>query len=113
MRKHLMKASLIGAALAALVSASSPALAATWVPGHYGANGYWHPGHWIGGPGVWVSGYYGPNGAWYPGHWAGGYGPPPGPYEAPPPGPPIYGQHWVPGYYGPEGYWHQGHWAPN
>ncbi len=79
MRKHLMNASMIGAAFAAFLAASSPALAATWVPGHYSPNGLWHPGHWVGGTGVWVSGYYAPNGVWYPGHWVGGYGPPPGP----------------------------------
>jgi len=113
MRKQCFRTGIIGLALAALVFYAAPALAATWVPGHYGPNGYWHPGHWVGGYGVWVSGYYGPNGYWHPGHWAGGYGPPPGPYEAPPPGPPIYGSHWVPGFYGPQGYWHPGHWAPN
>ncbi len=112
MRKIAFKTGLIGMALAALVAAATPAMAATWIPGHYN-NGYWVPGHWVGGYGVWISGYYGPGGVWYPGHWAGGYGPPPGPYERPPPGPPMIGYHWVPGFYGPYGNWHPGHWVIN
>jgi hypothetical protein len=111
-RFTLNRASGLAVGLAALLATSAPVYAAQWVPGHYGPNGYWHPGHWVGAPDTWVAGHYGPNGYWHPGHWAGGYGPPPGPYEAAP-GPPISGQHWVPGFYGPEGGWHQGYWAPN
>jgi len=89
-----------------------PALAATWIPGHYAPNGAYITGHWVGGPGIWINGHYAPNGVWIAGHWAGGIGPVPGRFEGPP-GPPPYGSHWDPGYYGPSGRWHPGHWAPN
>jgi hypothetical protein len=89
-----------------------PALAATWIPGHYAPNGAYIAGHWVGGPGVWINGHYAPNGVWIAGHWAGGIGPVPGRFEGPP-SPPPYGSHWDPGYYGPSGRWHPGHWVPN
>ena len=78
------------AALGAVMIAApvAPALASTWIPGHYAPNGVYIPGHWVGGAG------------------------PVAPYDGPP-GPPPYGSHWVPGHYGPGGEWHPGHWAPN
>jgi hypothetical protein len=105
-----LRAALLGATL--LAAQAAPALAATWIPGHHNAAGYWIPGHWVGGPGVWVVGHVDGYGHWIPGHWAGGFGPAPGVYEGPP-GPPAYGYHWVGGCYGPGGLWHRGHWAPN
>ncbi len=78
----------IGCALAAGVVCATPAFAAHWEPGFYGPGGYWHPGHWVGGPG----------------------GPPPEDVR-PPPGY-AAGRVWVRGFYGPGGYWHPGHWAP-
>jgi len=112
MLKSKRKSRLLGIGLAALMASAAPAFAAQWVPGHYGPNGFWHPGHWVGGPGVWIPGHYGPGGTWWPGHWRGGYGPPPGPAEYPP-GPPPFGYHWHPGFYDPYGGWHPGHWVPN
>jgi hypothetical protein len=99
--------------LAILTAPVAPALAATWIPGHYAPNGAYIRGHWVGGhPDVWINGHYAPNGVWIVGHWAGGFGPLPGRYEGPP-GPIPYGSHWVPGFYGAAGVWHPGHWAPN
>ena len=106
------KSRIFAIGLAALLSSAAPALAGYWVAGHYGPNGVWHPPHWVGRPAAWVPGHYGPGGVWYPGHWLTGYGPPPGPYEAPP-GPPPLGYHWRPGFYGPDGVWHRGRWVVN
>ena len=58
----------------------------------------------------WVVGHYGPEGRWHPGHWVGGYGPPPGPNEGPPPGIAAAGRVWVPGHFNGQ-HWVQGHWA--
>ncbi len=58
----------------------------------------------------WVVGHYGPQGKWVPGHWVGGYGPPPGPNEGPPPGVAAAGRVWVPGHFNGQ-VWVQGHWA--
>lgn len=109
-RGKSLRAAALGLVMAG--GAVAPALAATWVPGHYAPDGAYIAGHWVGGQGVWIQGHYAPNGVWIAGHWAGGYGPP-AVYDGPPVGPHPYGSHWVPGHYGPEGHWHPGHWAPN
>jgi hypothetical protein len=106
----LLKASAV--AMAVMLGSAAPALAATWIPGHYAPNGAYIPGHWVGGPGLWIKGHYSPAGYWIPGHWADGAGPAPGRFDGPP-GPPPYGTHWVGGFYGPAGVWHPGHWARN
>lgn len=77
----------LAAGLALALGWALPALAAQWVVGHYGPEGHWIPGHWVG-----------------------GVGPAPGPGEGPPPGVAPAGRVWVPGYYGTGGRWHPGHW---
>lgn len=104
-----LRAAALGTAM--IAAPAAPALASTWVPGHYAPNGAYIPGHWVGTAAVWVEGHYAPNGVWIPGHWAGGVGPR-APYDGPP-GPAPYGSHWIPGHYSPNGEWHPGHWTPN
>jgi hypothetical protein len=84
--KHFGRAGMLGAGVFAMLSVAVPAIAAEWIGGHYGPEGHWIPGHWVGNysgpppealeepPGFrpgrfWIAGHYGPGGHWIPGHW--------------------------------------------